>query len=131
MRTVVVFVLATAACSGKSGSSPPSCNEDPWECPSAQTCWPQTTTTFACLNAGPGALGASCEDTVGTPTCQAGLVCFQTGAAAGSCVASCSTTDPSHACPSGQLCETASLQGGTQFEICVSPTTAGDAGGTD
>jgi hypothetical protein len=84
------------------------------------------------LNAGPGTLGTSCQDTVGAPTCGAGLACFQSisGAAAGSCVAYCSTTDPSHACPSGQLCQPAALGGptGPEFNICVSTGTGDDAG---
>jgi len=136
IRVLLFLALATAACSTSSGGSSAStpCNENPWECPSTQTCWPTSLTAYACLNAGPGALGASCQDTVAAPTCGAGLACFQSvsGATAGSCVAYCSTTDPNHACPSGELCETAALGGpsGPEFSICVAPSTGDDGGGS-
>ncbi|HEY3816318.1 MAG TPA: hypothetical protein VGL81_04055 [Polyangiaceae bacterium] len=135
MRCFVLLLLAMTACSSSSGGSSAStpCNQDPWECPSAQTCWPESVDAFACLNAGPGALGDPCENTVTTPTCGAGLACFQSvgsSSTMGSCVAYCSTTDPSHACPSGDLCETAVLggAGGPEFSICVSPSSGEDAG---
>jgi hypothetical protein len=133
---VALGLLALAACSSSSssGSSSVPCNQDPWECPSTQTCWPESLSAYACLNAGPGTLGATCQDTAGTPTCGAGLACFQSltsSSSTGTCVAYCSTTDPSHACPSGQLCQTAALggAGGPEFSICVS-TSTGDDGGT-
>jgi hypothetical protein len=134
-RVLLLLALVVTACSSSSGGGASSlpCNENPWECPSTQTCWPTSLSSYACLNAGPGALGASCEDTVGTPTCGATLACFQStsGTATGSCVAYCSTTDPSHACPSGQLCETAILggAGGPEFSICVAPASGDDGGG--
>ncbi len=132
---VAILTTATTACSSSSGGGASSlpCNENPWECPSAQTCWPESASAFACLNAGPGPLGSSCQNTVGTPTCGAGLACFQSvsGTSEGACVAYCSTTDPSHACPSGELCQLAALggAGGPEFSICVSQSTGDDGGG--
>jgi hypothetical protein len=134
----LVLSLAVTACSSSSsggggGSSSTPCNEDPWECPSGQTCWPQSATAFACLNAGPGALGSTCADTAGTPTCGAGLFCLQSaGATAGTCVAYCSTTDTQHACTGGAVCSLAALNNtnGTEFSVCVPMATGGGDGGT-
>jgi len=136
-RPQLLLVLAAAACSSSSGggtgadASTP-CNENPWECPSAQTCWPASASAYSCMNAGPGKLGASCQNTIASPTCGAGLACFQAiGASGGSCVAFCSTTDTKHACTGGLVCETVTLggAGGPQFSVCVSPP--GSDAGTD
>jgi hypothetical protein len=108
------------------------CNEDPWECPAHQDCWPQSASTFACVNEGPAAVGASCANSVGIATCNAGLACFQLqGQTTGTCVPYCSTTDESHACSGGDVCMPASLggSGGPSFDVCVPPSTgATDAG---
>jgi hypothetical protein len=137
MRSCVLLLLGlvVAACSSNSsgsGAASVPCNQNPWECPSTQTCWPESLSAFACLNAGPGTLGATCMNTVGSPTCGAGLACFESisGATEGTCVAYCSTTDPSHACPTGQECAVAALggAGGAEFDICVSPSSGQDAG---
>jgi hypothetical protein len=130
------FALASGAtaCSSSSSSSTPPCNENPWECASGQTCWPESASAFACLNAGPGALGATCANVAGSPSCGAGLACFQaTSTGTGTCVADCSTTDPSHACTGGAICETAMLggAGGPSFSICLTPSSPGDGGTTD
>lgn len=119
--------------SGTDASAP--CNENPWECPSSQTCWPAGPTSFSCLNAGPGALGTACANTEGSATCAAGLACFQAlGAAAGTCVSYCSNTDPNHACTGQDACITADLggAGGPAFSICVPPMTGNpDSGASD
>jgi hypothetical protein len=140
MRTIPSFVLClalaatAAACSSSSSSGSPSttpCNQNPFECPSGQTCWPQSQTAFACMNAGPGALGSMCQDVPSSPSCGAGLVCLQTNPAGqGSCLAYCSTTDTSHACTGGATCEVAELggAGGPTFSVCVPPQSANDAG---
>src|ERR1700678_2664409 len=96
--TLLAIVVPLAlACSSSSSSSPPPCNEDPWECGSEQTCWPQSTTSFACLNSGSGTAGSACEDSVGAPTCGAGLACLQTSTASGGiCSAYCDNTETSH-----------------------------------
>lgn len=114
-----------------SGTSKP-CNENGGSCPEGQTCWPQGTTTFACLNAGSGKAGDSCQNTPGTPTCGHGLACLQTSATCGTCVPYCDPTNPAEACSTGQ-CTTAVLGGasGPQFEVCVGAVPAcggGDAG---
>ncbi len=108
------------------------CNEQPWECPAGQDCWPQTDSAFACLTEGTATLGAPCQNLVGTASCVAGLACFQVqGQSMGTCVAYCSTTDASHACRGGTVCMPASLggSGGPSFDVCLPPTTgAADAG---
>ncbi len=130
---LVILSLLVAACSSSSGGSGGStpCNQNPWECSSSQTCWPSSTSTFACLNAGAGKAGDACEDTVNAPTCGAGLWCLQVASgASGVCAAYCSTTDSSHACPGGQNCVTAALggTGGPEVQVCVGTTLPGDAG---
>jgi len=130
--------LFTGACSSSSGNGSGAdasvpCNENPWECPAGQTCWPMNATTFTCLNAGPGALGATCANTAGSPTCGAGLACFQAiGTATGTCVAYCSTTSTSHPCTGPDVCETADLggAGGPSFSVCVPEMVGGQDSGT-
>ncbi len=134
---LTLLALAATACSSSSGGTEADaattpCNENPWECPSSQTCWPASASAYSCMNAGPGKLGASCQNTIASPTCGAGLACFQAlGATGGSCVAYCSTTDTNHACTGGLVCETVTLvsAGGPQFSVCVSPP--GSDAGTD
>lgn len=132
--SAVLFSLLLAACSSSSGGGSTStpCNQDPWQCSSGQTCWPQSSSAFACMNAGPGSVGSTCQDTVGSPSCGAGLFCLQGATTTtGTCVAFCSTTDPKHACTGNAQCETAALGGvgGPEFSVCVSTISAnGDAG---
>lgn len=136
-----LFLLAAAACSSSSSSSGSGsdastapCNENPWECPSGQTCWPVSATSFQCLNAGPGAVGATCANTVGSATCGAGLACFQAlGSASGSCYTYCSNTDVTHACTGPDTCAAVELggTGGPTFSICIPPTTNPDSGTAD
>jgi hypothetical protein len=129
-RSVVVFCLFTAACSTSSSIPAPPCNVDPFTCPTGQTCWATNTMgDFACLNSGPGALGAPCENTVGAPTCKDGLLCVQTSAAEGSCLAYCDPTSPEHACAGGAACETVELIGTSDLgHVCVPAATPVDAG---
>lgn len=122
--STLLLSLLLAACSSSSGGGSAStpCNLEPWECSSGQTCWPQSQSAFACMNAGPGSLGSTCQDTVGSPSCGAGLFCLQSlNTMAGTCVAYCSTTDPKHACTGNAQCETAALggTGGPEFSVCV------------
>jgi hypothetical protein len=127
--SALLLSLVAAACSSSSGSSSTPCNQDPWQCSSTQTCWPQSATAFACMNAGPGMLGSACEDTPGTPTCGAGLFCLQTTMMPGTCLAYCSTSDPKHACTGGAVCAMGALGGlgGPEFNLCV-PMAVGDGG---
>ena len=136
-----LFLLAAAACSSSSSSSGSGsdastapCNENPWECPSGQTCWPVTATSFQCLNAGPGTVGSTCANTVGSATCGAGLACFQAiGASSGSCYTYCSNTDVMHACTGQDTCAAVELggTGGPTFNICIPPMTNPDSGTSD
>jgi hypothetical protein len=133
--SALLFSLLLAACSSSSnggGTASTPCNQDPWECSSGQTCWPQSESAFACMNAGPGSLGSACQDTVGSPSCGAGMFCLQgVNTTGGACVAYCSTTDPKHACTGNAQCEEAFLgsAGGPAVTVCVSTiSTNGDAG---
>lgn len=136
LSCAIVLSLLAAACSSSSsggGSSSTPCNQNPWECSSAQTCWPQSQSAFACLNAGPGTAGSACQDTVGTPTCGAGLFCLMgVSSTGGTCVEYCSTSDPKHACSPGALCEAAALGGvgGPEFNVCVPMAMGAGDGGT-
>jgi hypothetical protein len=129
VSSALLLSLFVAACSSSSGGSSTPCNQDPWECSSGQTCWPQSQTAYACMNAGPGMLGTSCMNTPGTPTCGPGLFCFQTSQAGGTCLAYCSPTDPKHACTGSALCQGVFLvAGGPQVNVCVPMATGGDGG---
>jgi hypothetical protein len=134
--SALLLSLLLSACSSSSssgGSSRTPCNQDPWECSSGQTCWPQSESGFACMNAGPGSPGSTCQDTVGSPSCGAGLFCLQgTTTNSGTCVAYCSTTDTKHACTGNAQCETAALGGvgGPEFSVCVPTSSTNGDGGT-
>lgn len=139
MRPFLLLFLLLAACSSSSSSSNSSdastapCNENPWECPSGQTCWPVTATSFQCLNAGPGTVGSTCANTAGSATCGAGLACFQAiGSTSGSCYTYCSNTDVTHACTGQDTCAAVELggTGGPTFSICVPPMTGNPDSGT-
>jgi hypothetical protein len=83
------------------------CWQDPWRCPNGQTCWFDTMTTMACLNAGPGGEGSQCMAIEGTPECGDGLLCLKTEPTLpGTCTRFCDNTDPNRACPTGLLCRT-------------------------
>jgi hypothetical protein len=134
-----LLALAATACSSSSSSSSPSdastapCNENPWECAPSQTCWPVSATSFECLNAGPGALGSSCANDVGSPTCGAGLACFQAiGASTGSCLSYCSTVQAAHGCSGQDTCQGVELggSGGPTFYVCVPPPAGNPDSGT-
>jgi hypothetical protein len=130
--SILFFASLAMACSSSSGSSaPPPCNENPWECPTGQTCWPATQSTFACLNSGAGNAGDACQDTVGSATCGAGLACLQIGMSGGVCSAYCDNTDPTHACPVGETCQTVQLLGGSasEFHACAGAGTSTPDGG--
>lgn len=104
-------VFAILACSS-SKSTP--CNENPWECPSRQTCWFSTPTSFACLNSGPGQTGSACQDSVGIAACGDGLACLF-----GTCTPYCSTMDPIHACTGGASCTLVTISGSSGFIATV------------
>jgi hypothetical protein len=124
--------LALACSSTTSSPTPPPCNEDPWSCPSGQTCWVNASSAFACLNSGAGKKGDTCTSVAGAPACGDGLACLQTVAAApGKCLAYCDTTKPERACGTGENCVAAAFNGNTAalVHLCVSTAVpAGDAG---
>ena len=108
------------------------CNQDPWQCPAGQTCWPKDLAgTFACLNSAAGVKkGDTCANTVGAPTCGDGLACFQgVGEKAGRCVSYCDTAKAGRGCAAGEACTPAQLAGtSASFMICASTTPPMDAG---
>lgn len=123
MRQAFVFavmcaVFAAVACSS-SNSTP--CNQNPWECPTGQTCWPNSPTSFACLNSGSGQIGSPCQNTEGIATCGDGLACLTDESnGSGTCTPYCSNTNPAHACTGGAFCATATLVGsGATFQVCA------------
>jgi len=136
---VCVFVLfaplsLAIGCSSSSSPAGQGCNENPWECPAGQTCWPKDQTSFACFRSGQGAAGEACENSVGAATCGDGLACLETGtAASGTCSAFCDSTNPSHACSAGETCRMAILLGvaNAQFQVCVSTSASTTDGGDE
>lgn len=129
------FAFLLACSSSESEAPKPPCNEDPWQCPAGQTCWPKDTTpTFACLNSAAGkAKGDSCSNIVGTPTCGDGMACFMAaGETTGKCVTYCDTTTAGRGCAAGETCTTAMLVGSSaKFHICVGTSTPTTDAGTD
>lgn len=132
MKLTALLFLGSmvVACSSEESSSPTPpvpCNQDPWQCPAGQTCWPKDTAgTFACLNSAAGvAKGDECANMVGSPTCGDGLACFQNvGEAKGRCVPFCDPTNPARGCAAGEACSTITLSGTTSsFKACIGKTT--------
>jgi hypothetical protein len=115
---------------GGGGGGTPSCIDDPWSCPDGQTCWvSQDQQSFSCLNAGPGAVGAQCQNIAGTPTCAQDLICLQLQASSqGSCTEYCDPADPAHACPGNRQCLLIQLIG-SQFHACEPPASGMGGGG--
>lgn len=134
LPSLLLLLPLLAACSSESETkaTPPPCNQDPWQCPAGQTCWPvDTTGRFACLNSAAGVnKGDECANTLGAPTCGDGLACFQAvGDAKGRCVAYCDPAKAGRGCAAGETCATAQLSGtNSSFMICASPTAPADAG---
>lgn len=141
MRSVAVIlagcIVSLFACgdddpagTGGGGGASASCIEEPWSCPDGQTCWVnQDQQGFSCLNSGPGAVGAECQNVAGTPTCDDGLTCLQIqGQAMGACTEFCDPTDPARACPDNRPCLLIQIIG-SQFHACEPPTPMGTGGG--
>ncbi|MGH7269742.1 MAG: hypothetical protein ACREJ3_04865 [Polyangiaceae bacterium] len=132
--TFALAALTILACSSSSTPSAPTpCNENPWECPAGQTCWPKDQSSFECLNSGPGQADSACESTLGAATCGDGLECLQTSQTSpGVCALYCDNTSTSHACPTGQTCQTLLLAGHVEIHVCAGgATSAGADGGHD
>jgi hypothetical protein len=133
---LVLAAVSILACSSKSNPATQPCNENPWECPSGQTCWPTLSGSFECVNSGPGAAGSSCQDSAGVATCGDGLACLATTATNGVCTPYCDNTNPAHACPAGLVCDMIQVlvSGAGQYQACgggAASTDAGNSGGSD
>src|SRR5258708_7125997 len=99
--TVGVVVVA---CGSSSPAATP-CNENPWQCASGQTCWPQSCNCpggwqFACLASVSGTpLGSNCTLEIGKVACGDTQTCvFLQDASDGVCRAYCDPSNPSHGC---------------------------------
>jgi hypothetical protein len=102
--------LATSACSSSSPAAA-ACNENPWQCGTGQTCWPQGCNcpsgwSFACIASAAGVpLGESCSLEIGKATCGEMQTCvFLQGADHGACRAYCDPSNPDRGCGPGQEC---------------------------
>ncbi len=131
-------LVLSCSSSSRSGSAAVPCNEAPFDCPTGQTCWPNANGTgFECLNSVAGvAVGASCNDTVGAPTCGDAQLCYQAStSAAGECLAYCDPSSPAHGCASGFTCrDELEFSNNTSLTtyVCVPPTTTTqDSGAPD
>lgn len=135
----VGFVFAIACSSGGGGGSSGPCNAAGGSCPSGKTCWPDSQTSFSCLNSGAGKDGDFCQDYVMMPTCGDGLACLQLSQSGGVCTKYCNPNEGN--CANGQPCLMATLGqvGGPTFYVCQPVATndggtesgGGDSGGTD
>ena len=132
---LVGFIVACSSSSGSGAATP--CNEDPWQCPAGQTCWPNSAGSgFECLNSAAGvSAGASCNDTEGVPTCGDGQLCYQSmPPTLGVCVEYCSLSVAGHGCAAGSTCGNLVLEGNQSLatQVCVSTSTgAQDSGVPD
>lgn len=130
---LVVGLPLALACSSTTSSSPAPCNEDPFQCPSGQTCWTKDTKTFSCIPSGAGQYGDSCVPVAGTASapCGEGLLCLATSNAAGKCVHYCDASGAAHPCASG-TCTAAAIgsASGPITHVCAGGTPSGptDAG---
>ncbi len=130
-RALIFAALSSIlGCSSSSNPGTEPCNENPWECPTGQTCWPTTAGAFQCLNSGPGTLGSACQDSLGVATCSDGFACLETSTSGGQCTPYCDNTNPAHGCPAGLACQTAELLvfGSAEFHVCAGGALAVDAG---
>src|SRR5258708_8342405 len=125
------FAMIVACSSSSSGNGSTPCNQNPWECPSGQTCWLKDANTFACLNSGPGKLGAACTPVAGAGECSDGLLCFaRAGTTQGACTPYCDNSKQGRSCPTGEQCLPAMFAGsgaGT-VQLCYGTSPPADAG---
>jgi hypothetical protein len=127
---LVLVAACSSSSSGGSNNTTTPCNQNPWECPAGQTCWPNDQQgDFACLDSGKGQAGAACMDIVGTPDCADGLFCAPqiSGSASGICSPYCDETSAGHGCASGEQCEVITVVA-TPVHACTSPSSGNDAG---
>ena len=136
---IFVFFLFTTSCSSDTEKG---CNEDPWSCPSGQTCWLSSGDdaswdgTFQCLNSKEGmSIGDSCslieDGALGAPSCSDGQFCLQlvaSDAPDAFCTQYCDLTDPDHACPAGYTCGRIQFGEGISIKACHPDTTTNVGG---
>ena len=108
------------------------CTENPWECPTGQTCWFTQAGTFECLNALAGTKdGDECQPYADSPTCSDGQICLQLdNSNSASCASYCDPKVLAHACPAGAVCQQINFKISTTTtpaHVCIS-TGAKDAG---
>lgn len=138
----LAFALGVGCGSSSSQATP--CNENPWECSSGQTCWPQqctcpsgascdpTTCTpqFQCVASAGKQAGESCQLQIGQPTCGDLQTCVELADAGptGACRYYCDPTDPSRGCAPGFTCEQLSVGNSSATEhVCVPAPLEDDA----
>jgi len=134
--------LAVAIGCGASSSQPTPCNENPWQCGSGQTCWPQQCTCpsgascdptnctpqFQCVPSAGKPAGEPCQLQIGQPTCGDLQTCVELadGGASGVCRYYCDPADPTRGCVSGFTCEELTVGTSSATEhVCV-PSLAGE-----
>lgn len=133
LAILLVGLPLASACSSATSSSPAPCNEDPFQCPSGQTCWTTDAKTFACIPSGSGQYGESCQPVAGpgSAPCADGLLCLATTNAGGKCVHYCEPSGTAHACASG-TCTAAAIgsASGPITHVCAggAPSGPADAG---
>ncbi len=100
------LIVISAACGDSYDETSKPCNEDPWVCPTGQSCWFNADgTAYQCLNQGPGQEGSDCDPYYGSPSCAAGLFCLKTVQNdPGACRRFCSNTEPGRVCLNGEQC---------------------------
>jgi hypothetical protein len=122
MRRIPPLLLSAlgllGGCSIK--SEPAGCN-NVYDCPSGQTCWTTDGTSFSCVAAGSGALGATCDATVTgikTISCGEGLMCLSTKGdpTNASCTAWCGGGRP---CPTGTTCRGVTTTLNATLNVCL------------
>ena len=138
-------IALLVACSSSSGSGSPGagqdggggeagvpCNQNPFECPAGQTCWPASGGGFACLMSNASAKkGDVCQNYAGSATCGDGLMCYEPNTSSGVCAPYCDNA-MGHPCAAGELCALLHLPNAGDVHACVaigSDASADGAGG--
>jgi hypothetical protein len=141
LGSILLGVFALAACSSddtsasssgnttSTGSGASACNDDPFACPSGQTCWiDQSGKAYACLASGAGKAGDACKNYGGQATCGDGLTCF---AVPGydACTPFCDPSGTAHPCADGAPCVQLQLPGtAATIFACQPPMQQGTGG---
>src|SRR5215472_4535433 len=68
---------ACSSSGAQNGST--ACLSNPASCAAGETCWPTSSTAFACLTSFPsGTFGTSCQEAINRATCADGMICDAT-----------------------------------------------------